>query len=114
MDAFSNFKLFPQGVGGQEADGMICTEKCVIGKETVDCVICGEAAAEGFKNLYTALSFYIVCVYIFSIIHGLSKKMYTFQSKTTNKGNYIMKFGRDFKSRYSDLYMNTPLESKIL
>ena len=70
----SNSKLFSQCVGGGEADGMICTKKSVTGQETKNCMIGSEVAATGSKKYYTALSFYMACVYIFSTIHNSQRK----------------------------------------
>ena len=41
------------------------------------------------------------------------KKIHTFQNKTTNKGDYIMKFGKIFKAFAQTSWMNTPLKVKI-
>ena len=68
------FKVFSGGSGGGEAGGMIFTEKSVTGEETEDCVIVAEVTAAGSEKYYASLLCYIVCVYIFSIIHDSQRK----------------------------------------
>lgn len=67
-----------------EADGMICTEKSVTGKQAEDCLIDAEIAATGSERYYAASLFYIACVYIFSIIYGFQRKSDLLDEHTKN------------------------------